>query len=210
MVINNLFYRYSRRLRGSRRNDFLEIMQPKNKDIFLDVGGELVDGDKARLEDYINFLKKIRSTKILVNINKEKLSREIDGLSVIRVCADASCIPFKDGSIDVLYSNAVLEHVGGSDRQESYAKEVMRVSDYWYVSTPNNSFPFEMHYRLPLIHWAPVKIRELVFRLFGMVPMDISLISSKKMRKLFPNASYHIQRFAFLPAILIAHSSKKR
>ena len=64
-------------------------------------------------------------------------------------------MPFADGAFDVVYSNAVIEHVGGRERQEAFVREALRVGRRVFVTTPNRWFPIEVHTRLPLVHWLP-------------------------------------------------------
>lgn len=63
--------------------------------------------------------------------------------------------PFKDNSFDICWSNAVIEHVGGHDKQLHFLKEINRVSKSFWVTTPNAFFPVEVHTRLPLLHFLP-------------------------------------------------------
>jgi len=71
------------------------------------------------------------------------------------VQGDACALPFADGAFDVVYSNAVIEHVGGRERQEALVREALRVGRRVFVTTPNRWFPIEVHTRLPLVHWLP-------------------------------------------------------
>jgi SAM-dependent methyltransferase len=71
------------------------------------------------------------------------------------VQGDACALPFADGAFDVVHSNAVIEHVGGRERQEAFVREAVRVGRRVFVTTPNRWFPIEVHTRLPLVHWLP-------------------------------------------------------
>ena len=71
------------------------------------------------------------------------------------VQGDALQLPFDDGSFDVVFSNAVIEHVGGEDEQRRFVAEALRVGRRAFVTTPNRWFPVEVHTRLPLVHWLP-------------------------------------------------------
>ena len=68
---------------------------------------------------------------------------------------DACALPFPDGAFDVVHSNAVIEHVGGRERQEAFVREALRVGRRVFLTTPNRWFPIEVHTRLPLVHWLP-------------------------------------------------------
>jgi SAM-dependent methyltransferase len=75
--------------------------------------------------------------------------------------------PFADKSFDVCWSNAVLEHVGNSDKQLEFLKEVLRVSRRAFVTTPNLRFPVEVHTRTPLLHLLPKRAFDRFLHLTG-------------------------------------------
>ena len=71
------------------------------------------------------------------------------------VQGDACALPFADESFDVVFSNAVIEHVGDVERQRLFVGEALRVGRRVFLTTPNRWFPIEVHTRLPLVHWLP-------------------------------------------------------
>ena len=71
------------------------------------------------------------------------------------VQGDALNLPFADGEFDIVFSNAVIEHVGGREQQRRFVEESLRVARRAFVTTPNRWFPLEVHTRLPLVHWLP-------------------------------------------------------
>ena len=62
--------------------------------------------------------------------------------------ADGCCLPFGDKSFDIVFSNAVIEHLAAED-QKRMAKEISRVGRSWFVTTPN------FWYREPVAKLAP-------------------------------------------------------
>lgn len=71
------------------------------------------------------------------------------------VTYSGSTFPFADQSFDVVWSNAVVEHVGDHDRQVAFLAEIQRVGKHGFITTPNRFFPVEVHTRVPLLHWLP-------------------------------------------------------
>lgn len=70
------------------------------------------------------------------------------------VRCDALALPFPDACFDLVFSNAVVEHVGGREEQQKFVDEHVRVGRNWILTTPNRWFPVESHTRAVLRHWS--------------------------------------------------------
>ncbi len=66
---------------------------------------------------------------------------------------------FSDQAFHVAHSNSVVEHVGDWDRMLLFANELSRVSQKYFVQTPNYWFPVEPHCMTPFFHWFPKPMR---------------------------------------------------
>src|SRR5690606_17235646 len=88
----------------------------------------------------------------LVNLAQEESPYE----NVTSLRGDATDLrEFADQSMDVVFSNSVIEHLFDRKSQAAMAKEVVRVGrDYW-VQTPNLWFPMEPHFQVPGWQWLP-------------------------------------------------------
>jgi hypothetical protein len=96
-----------------------------------------------------------------------------------RVFGDGRALPFRDGSFDLVISNAVIEHVGGADDQRAFVAEHERVGRSFIITTPNRWFPVESHTRTFLRHWS-ARWRDRQSRHFS------RLLSRREFRKLLP------------------------
>jgi len=70
------------------------------------------------------------------------------------VTYDGRIFPFANDDFDILFSNAVIEHVGNFDSQLLFLNEMLRVSKNVFFTTPNKWFPVEVHTSVPLLHWS--------------------------------------------------------
>lgn len=121
------------------------------------------------------------------------------------VVFDGCALPFPDQSFDVVYSNAVLEHLPGWEAQRRFADEVRRVGRAWFVTTPNYWFPLEVHYRLPLVQFLPQRWQERLVRLAGKTPYpELNLLSARKLQQLFPESRIFGCRVTFYAETLVA------
>lgn len=103
------------------------------------------------------------------------------------VQGDACALPFADGQFDIVFSNAVVEHVGGRERQRALVAEALRVGRSVFVTTPNRWFPVEVHTRLPLVHWLPDALAHPIYNALGKgFATENHLLSKQELRDLFP------------------------
>jgi hypothetical protein len=157
----------------------------------------------------------------LVLLNMPRARADLAG-TVQWVAGDGCSLPFRDASFDVVFSNSVIEHVGGATRQEHFAREVARVGRAYWVQTPNRWFPVEQHLLTPIVHWLPKKWQGAMVRrgtvwsaLTRPTPdrrefyiehflRDIHLLSRGELARLFPGARVIRERFCGLTKSLIA------
>ncbi|GHU18432.1 hypothetical protein AGMMS50243_08460 [Betaproteobacteria bacterium] len=78
-------------------------------------------------------------------------------------------MPFPDNSFDLVFSNAVIEHVGNGENQQQFLRECARVARrFVFITTPNRYHPVEFHTVLPFIHWLPKPVHRKLLRALGM------------------------------------------
>jgi SAM-dependent methyltransferase len=99
-------------------------------------------------------------------------------------------LPFRDREFDIVFSNAVLEHVGSRGAQQAFLREVCRVGRGFFVTTPNRWFPIEHHTGIPLLHHLPAPlfrylIRHTRFRYWS-DEANLNLLSAADLARVFP------------------------
>lgn len=107
--------------------------------------------------------------------------------NVKTVVYDGKTFPFKNEEFDVCYSNAVIEHVGGTVSQAHFLKEMKRVSKRSFVTTPNKLFPVEVHTRVLFLHWLPRRFFDAFLKLIGKEWATggyMNLLTFKELKKL--------------------------
>jgi hypothetical protein len=65
---------------------------------------------------------------------------------------------------DLVYSNSVIEHLGGHSRRVAFSDTVDRLGPRHWVQTPNRYFPIEPHYWAPGAQFLPVSLRARAMR----------------------------------------------
>jgi hypothetical protein len=122
---------------------------------------------------------------------------------------------------DLIYSNSVIEHVGGRYRQQQFADMVHRLGKHHWVQTPNRYFPVEPHFLCPCFQYLPLRMATHVAihwpvghfagkldlqdmaRATGSV-LDIELLSGAHMRHYFPESTILRERVGLFTKSLIA------
>ena len=124
-------------------------------------------------------------------------------------------LPFADNQFDIVYSSAVIEHVGDRQAQEFFVSELLRVSRRFFVATPNRQYPLEFHTFLPLIHWLPRAAHQSILRVLGLKfwarTENLNLLSPTSFVRLFPRCrSLHLykHRLLGLPSNLVVYGEK--
>ena len=191
-----------RKLRQRKVELFLRLMVDASAgDTLLDVGGGPgIDGEFLDL--YSNF-----SWVVVVNLNAQKFKTS-KGIRLKIVGADGCSLPFKSKSFDWVFSNAVIEHVGGWVRQKQFADEIRRVSAKGYfVATPNKNFPVEPHTLLPFYQFLAPKQQRRIVRLspgYMREPLQVNLLSHSDLSRLFPEARVHKTGLRAFPNSIVA------
>lgn len=126
-----------------------------------------------------NYLAKIAKQVISIDIT---LNTTVKGQYNYLICNEN--LPFTADSIDIVISNHVIEHVENNALHLQEISRVIKQTGIVYLATPNRLWPWEVHYRLPLLHYLPHKIFIQLLKLFKLYHEDIKLLSWKHLRKL--------------------------
>jgi SAM-dependent methyltransferase len=169
---------------------FLEAMQPDAATRVVDVGvGDTGFDTEAGVARTHNFFEAMYPwPERITAVSDTPLPHFAEAFPMIEcVTADGRSLPFEDGSFDVAFSNAVVEHVGDLDEQRRFIQELCRVAGRVFISTPNRWFPVETHTLLPFVHWLPRARRDEIFRRTGQERWThLNLLSRGELMRLFP------------------------
>ena len=183
----------------------------------LDVGGSesfwLVSG---WLEDQS---KNLHIT--LINVDEEASKTEGAGGQLIGLVGDACDLSrFSPGDFDIVFSNSVIEHVGNASMRERMAAEIRRLSDIYFVQTPNKYFPIEPHFLFPFFQFLPLAIRCWLLQHMRLgwiarrrdhdVAMktvaEVDLLGEREFAGLFPDATIKRERLLVTKSLMAIKS----
>ena len=152
-------------------------------------------------------------------VNIEPESAETGAAWIHADQADACDLPerIRSGCYDLVFSNSVIEHVGGHAQRMRFAEAVHKLSSRHWVQTPYRYFPVEPHWVFPGLQFMPLALRArlayhwpLVHTKAGsfndalLASMEVELISRTEMRFYFPNSDIRAERGLGLAKSLIA------
>ena len=136
----------------------------------------------------------------LSNQDATFLEQRYPGLTFKR--GDAKRLPFPDKSIDVVFSSAVIEHVGSWQQQQQMLAECVRVAKQGvFITTPNRWHPMEAHTLLPFLHWLPKPLHRKLLKTLGLTfyadESNLNLLDVKTLRQMSAHlnaTTFSIQR----------------
>jgi ubiquinone/menaquinone biosynthesis C-methylase UbiE len=98
-------------------------------------------------------------------------------------------IPFENNTFELVFSSAVIEHVGSNSNQSKFIFECFRIAKkYVFITTPNRYYPIEVHTAIPLLHWLPKSIYRNILKLIGLnffaLEENLNLLTMKELKKI--------------------------
>jgi len=133
---------------------FMKLVRPSPSDRVLDIG---TSDDTGPDSNMLEQLYPHRSNLTCAGLTDgAPIAAAYPGIRYVRIERNRP-LPFADNAFDIVYSNAVLEHVGSRAQQGRFIAEMCRVAPRRFLVVPNPSFPVEHHTCLPLVHYLPQK-----------------------------------------------------
>ena len=197
MNIHHLYRPFMYYFRTKRMKQFHRLFELEKTTQIMDVGGDLFNWS----------LIPNKPNLIIVNLYKPRENSILNGVTWI--IADGCALPFPDQSVEIVYSNSVIEHLSTLENQKRFADEVRRVGKKYYVQTPNRYFWIEPHLLTPFIHFLPKKRQKRFLRHFSLWGWlthpstqqierfleEIRLLNKKELESLFPDGIIWDERF---------------
>jgi 2-polyprenyl-3-methyl-5-hydroxy-6-metoxy-1,4-benzoquinol methylase len=204
------FEKLSQESRARKREILRSVVRFDESTKILDIGGQIDPEGQQILETHPH-----KHNITVVNLETshlETIKKTYPEINCLE--GDATRLPFPDKSFDIVYSNAVIEHVGDYAAQQRMADEVRRVGKRWFITTPNRWFPFEFHVRMPLLSWLPPRLMHRVARLWGYNHherryqsgcdySDTQLLTARQLRRAFPDSIILKPRVTIWPETLV-------
>jgi len=99
-------------------------------------------------------------------------------------------LPFGDKAFDLLFCNAVIEHVGSREQQRAFLAELLRVAHRAFITTPNRWHPIEFHTVTPMLHYLPARIYRKIYAAVGFEffskEENLNLLDAEELLDLLP------------------------
>lgn len=190
-----------------------DILAEKGEAHILDLGGT----EKYWLigED---FIQANRHRLHFTVVNNEEQAVEKSDLFTFAYDSATNPALCRGRSFDLVHSNSVVEHVGDWRDMEAFAANVRRLAPRYYVQTPNYWFGYEPHFRFPGFQYLPERVRVELLMRFSLgffrriadraeaeeIVHHHRLLSTRQMRRLFPDATVSHEKVFGLNKSIIA------
>jgi SAM-dependent methyltransferase len=145
-----------------------------------------------------------------LNLRAEPGTQRLGQATVEVVVGDATDPPVDPSDYDLVFSNSVIEHVGGADAIGAFAA-VTRQGRQYFLQTPNRWFLVEPHFVLPFHFLLPRPVKAAIVMWWDRGPRrrtyrealervdSIHLLSRRELELLFPGATVVVDRKWLLP-----------
>jgi hypothetical protein len=208
--VKHLLSHLSLRVRQDQLKIMISTLKPNKKTRVLDVGispnEELVDTNY--FEKNYPFPEKITAVSIEDCSN---LKKEYPQIKILKIKPNQK-LPFKDNQFDLVVSWATLEHVGDYQDQAYFLKELSRVGQKIFVTTPYRGSPYEPHTGIPFLQWLPLplfrKVCSLLGKEFWTTPKNLNPLWLKDVKNMLSSRiNIRVYKtFGFVPSHLIISS----
>jgi hypothetical protein len=130
---------------------------------------------------------------------------------------EALALAGRETSFDLVFSNSLIEHVGGHARRVRLAEQIRGLAPRHWVQTPYRYFPLEPHWLFPGAQFLPARARVSIARSWPLVHtrpdnqadaresvLWTELLGMTEMRTYFPDSRITWEQALGLPKSLIA------
>jgi hypothetical protein len=154
---------------------------------------------------------------VLLNLSFERYQEDDRVVTMVGDACDPP-VALSTEHFDLIYSNSVIEHVGGHWRRERFADTVHRFAEHHWIQTPYRYFPIEPHWLFPFFQHLSVRAKAEVtarwragsYARVGSVAeaiphaLEIELIDVTTMSHYFPRSTIVREKAAGLTKSLVA------
>ncbi len=190
-----------------------QLKKTQNHLRILDIGGT------QKFWENMNYIKLDKINITLLNTKKEEVLHP-NFHSIVGDATDLSY--FKKNEFDIVVAHSLIEHIPTAKKQSKLSKEIIRISKYYFVETPNKCFPIEPHFRLPFVQFAPANFKKFLLTKTKLVRnkkwagdqeknfLKIKPISKKEFKKMFPDGKIYYEKYLGLTCSFTAYNFNKK
>jgi hypothetical protein len=171
----------------------------------IDLGGTVVHWEKLPIKP-----KSVTVVNLLPEVS------DTDWITAIQGDACDEHPKLAGKTFDLVYSNSLIEHVGGHARRSDFADRVKAYGPHYWIQTPYRYFPVEPHWLFPGLQFLPQAARAAAIRNWPLSPakptrdqalgdvLQVELLSKAEMRHYFPGCTILPEKVLGLTKSLIA------
>ena len=168
------------------------------------------------------FCKMLNNIKIHKSVSNQKITNKRFKRCIKKsITSKFSKETIKTFKSDLIISSATIEHVGSFKNQIAKVKNMISLSEkYFIITTPNRFYPIELHTKFLFLHWLPKSLFRKILRFFNMnyfaEEKNLNLLSKSDLKKILNIFSrkidykiYNIYFLGFVSNFLVICKVKK-
>lgn len=161
-ILDKIAHYISGRNREKKYMYFISKLAPQAGCLILDVGAS--NREYRKSDNYLEKKFPYHNKIVALCVGRvDEFRKRYPRISC--VLYDGATFPFKEKCFEICWSNAVIEHVGGYEKQLKFIREIRRVAKRAFITTPNKHFPVEVHTKIVLLHFLPTFIFDVICRI---------------------------------------------
>jgi len=184
------------RIIENKRLEIFNIIKKKidNKKIisFLDIGTT----EEKKLKSSNFFVKQfdyINIKKSITNQNFE--NKNFSNILKKSITSNFTLEEIEKFKSDLVISSATIEHVGNFKSQLKMINNIILLTkNFFFITTPNRSFPIDFHTKLPLIHMLPKKLHRKILNLLSLKEFakeeNLNLLNINEINKMLKHLNF--------------------
>ena len=179
-----------------KRLEIFNIITKKISDNSIQSILDIGTTEENKLKSSNFFVKKFEHIKIKKSITNQDINNgNFSNILKKSITQNFTQNEIEEFKSDLVISSATIEHVGNRDSQIKMIENIISLSNkFFFITTPNRSFPIDFHTKIPLIHMLPKNYHRKILKILSLkeyaLEENLNLLNIKEINKIIEHLDY--------------------